>query len=237
MSSKAEVFLIPCYLDEADESTLPPAIKQAAEKCEVFFVENERSARRFLKSIWREMVIDAYEWHTIHKAEEEVMKKFQSALQAGKQIGIISEAGCPCIADPGQILVAEAQRAAVRINPLVGPNSIILALMASGLNGQRFRFNGYLPIDQAARTKMIRELEASSISGDCTEIFIETPYRNKSLAEALISSCKPITRLCIAVNLTGPDERIQTKSMAEWKQGLPEMHKRPAIFLLYGGIT
>lgn len=235
MSSNATLFLIPSFLDEADVSTLPSSILQSVQKCEVFFVENERSARRFLKIIWREMEIDAYEWHTIHKAEEEVMKEFMSAIDRGKTIGIISEAGCPCIADPGQILVSAAQKKGVKIRPLVGPNSILLALMASGLNGQQFRFHGYLPIDQAARSKSLREIETFSTTG--TQIFIETPYRNKALAESILQQCKPATRLCIAVNLTGAEEFIQTKTIAEWKLGLPEMHKRPTIFLLYAGLT
>lgn len=235
MSSSAGLFLIPSFLDEADVNTLPASILQAVKNCQVFFVENERSARRFLKIIWKEMEIDAYEWHTIHKAEEEVMKKFISAIDQGKTIGIISEAGCPCIADPGQILVAAAQKKGVQIKPLVGPNSIILALMASGLNGQQFRFHGYLPIDQSARNKTLKEIETLSTSG--TQIFIETPYRNRALADSILQQCKPATRLCIAVNLTGAEEYIQTKTIAEWKQALPDMHKRPTIFLLYAGLT
>ena len=233
MNNNAEILLIPSFLDEADVSTLPASILEGVKKCQVFFVENERSARRFLKMIWKEMVIDSYEWHTIHKAEDEVMGRFLSTIQAGKTIGIISEAGCPCIADPGQLLVAAAQKKGARVKPLVGPNSIILALMASGLNGQQFKFNGYLPIDNLARTKAIRELEQESVA--CTQIFIETPYRNKALAESVLQHCKPTTRLCIAVNLTGAEEFVQTKTVADWKNSLPEMHKRPAIFLIYAG--
>jgi 16S rRNA (cytidine1402-2'-O)-methyltransferase len=233
MNSQSEILLIPSFLDEADLNTLPSSILEAAKRCQVFFVENERSARRFLKLIWREMVIDDYEWHTIHKAEDEVMSKFLSAVHTGKIIGIISEAGCPCVADPGQLLVAAAQKKGARVKPLVGPNSIILALMASGLNGQQFKFNGYLPIDNLARTKAIRELEQESVL--CTQIFIETPYRNKALADSILQHCKPETRLCIAVNLTGAEEFIQTKTIANWKNSLPEMHKRPAIFLIYSG--
>ena len=233
MNNTAEIILIPCFLDEADINTLPASIPEAVKRCQVFFVENERSARRFLKMIWREMVIDSYEWHTIHKAEDEVMGKFLSAVQAGKIIGIISEAGCPCIADPGQLLVAAAQKKGARVKPLVGPNSILLALMASGLNGQQFKFNGYLPIDNLARSKAIRELEQESLQ--CTQIFIETPYRNRALADSILQHCKPATRLCIAVNLTGAEEFVQTKTVADWKNSLPEMHKRPAIFLMYAG--
>jgi 16S rRNA (cytidine1402-2'-O)-methyltransferase len=234
MNNSSEIILIPSFLDEADVNTLPASILEGVKKCQVFFVENERTARRFLKMIWKEMVIDSYEWHTIHKAEDEVMGRFLSAIHAGKTIGIISEAGCPCIADPGQLLVAAAQRKGARVKPLVGPNSIILALMASGLNGQQFKFNGYLPIDNLARTKAIKELEQESVQ--CTQIFIETPYRNKALADSVLQHCKSSTRLCIAVNLTGAEEFVQTKTIADWKGTLPEMHKRPAIFLIYAGI-
>lgn len=234
-SIQPQLYLIPCFLDEPDPSTLPSSIIDAVKKCHVFYVENERSARRFLKILWKEMQIDHYEWHTIHKAEEELKNKFRSSLQQGKVIGIISEAGCPGVADPGQILINVAQQTGVKIKPLVGPNSVILALMASGLNGQQFRFNGYLPIESVPRLKAIKELENSSVTTNCTEIFIETPYRNRPLAEAIIQNCKHETRLCIAVNLTGPEEFVQTKTIKEWKEGLPEMHKRPAIFLLYGG--
>jgi 16S rRNA (cytidine1402-2'-O)-methyltransferase len=234
MNNTPDIILIPSFLDEADINTLPASILEGAKKCQIFFVENERSARRFLKMIWKEMVIDSYEWHTIHKAEEEVMSRFLAAVHAGKTIGIISEAGCPCIADPGQLLVSAAQKKGAKIKPLVGPNSIILALMASGLNGQQFKFNGYLPIDNLARSKAIRDLEQDSLQ--CTQIFIETPYRNKALAETILQHCKPATRLCIAVNLTGAGEFVQTKTIADWKNSLPEMHKRPAIFLIYAGI-
>lgn len=229
------VYLVPSLLDEKGVNSLPLYLTDAVKDCQVFFVENERTARRFLKILAKEIVIDEYEWFTIHKAEEEVLATFRQKLKDGKHIGIISEAGCPGIADPGQLLVAAAQEMNVEIKPLVGPNSILLALMASGMNGQQFRFAGYLPIDNTERIKAIKELESESQKKNCTEIFIETPYRNNQLLEALLKTCQPSTRLCIAADLTGEKEWIKTKTIADWKKERADLHKRPAIFLLTAG--
>ena len=226
------VFLIPSLLDENAHASLPGYILEAVKDCQAFFVEDERSARRFLKSIWKEMVIDDYEWHIIHKAEQTVRSIFTAALKNNKTVGIISEAGCPGIADPGQILVAAAQSAGALVKPLVGPSSIILALMASGMNGQHFRFAGYLPIDNAARAKAVKAVENEAITKHCTQIFIETPYRNNQLLDTLLKTCNPLTRLCIAASLTSPEEYIKTRSIAEWKKDKPDLHKKPAIFIL-----
>lgn len=231
----ATVYLIPSLLDETGLATLPPSILAAVKDCQVFFAENERSARRFLKSIWKEMVIDNYEWFTIHKAEEEVRDAFRQKIREGKNIGIISEAGCPAIADPGQLLVAVAQELHVAVKPLVGPSSILLALMASGMNGQQFRFSGYLPIDSTQRIRAIKELESESQQKNCTQIFIETPYRNNQLVDAILKNARPATRLCIAADLTGEKEWIRTQTIAAWKKETIDLHKRPAIFLLYAG--
>lgn len=229
-----KVYLIPSPLHETAVNGLPPAITDAVKACQVFFVENERTARRFLKKIWKEMVIDDYTWFTI--SDEPALKQsFRQALQDGKTIGIISEAGCPGVADPGQALVAVAQEMKATVTPVVGPNSILLALMASGMNGQQFRFAGYLPIDNAQRMKTLKELEVLSARENSTQIFIETPYRNNQLVEAICSSCRPDTKLCIAVDLTAETEMIRTQRISEWKQSKPELHKRPAIFLLYAG--
>ena len=233
MATNGNVYLIPTFLDENALQTIPLYIIDAVKKCNVFFVENERSARRFLKSIWKEMVIDDYEWFSIHKAEEEIKNEFRKKLKQGKTIGILSEAGCPGIADPGQILIAVAQEENARINPLVGPNSILLALMASGMNGQNFQFVGYLPIEQSERTKKIKELETESQKKDCTQIFIETPYRNNQLIETVLKTCNAQTKFCIAVDLTSERENIRTKTIGEWKKQAIDIHKRPAIFLLY----
>jgi 16S rRNA (cytidine1402-2'-O)-methyltransferase len=228
----ALVYLIPTVLDENGFDALPSYLLNAIGDCEVFFVEDERTARRFLKKIWKEMVIDHYTWYAIGKAETDVIASFAQEIKNGKKIGIISEAGCPGVADPGQKLVARAQEMEVVVKPLVGPSSLLLALMASGMNGQQFSFHGYLPIEATARNKRIRDLEADSVRTGCTHIFIETPYRNRALLEAFISQCKPNTRLCIAVNITAPVENIRTKTIQQWKQEIPELHKQPAVFLL-----
>ena len=228
------LYLIPTFLDEHALTPLPAYILDAVKECQVFFVENERTARRYLKMLWKEMVIDNYEWYPIHKAEEEVRSVFRQKLQGTKTIGIISEAGCPGVADPGQLLTSVAHEAGAIVKPLVGPSSILLALMASGLNGQQFRFSGYLPVDNAARTKALRDLETESQRLSCTQIFIETPYRNNQLLAAILAACKPTTRLCIAANLTGPAESIRTQTIAHWRNltPAPDLHKQPTIFLL-----
>src|SRR4030095_5894915 len=201
-------------------------------QCTVLFVENERTTRRFLKKLDKEIVIDNFEWFTITNDDPNT-ESFRQNIHAEKTIGIISEAGCPGIADPGQQLVAIAQELNIEVKPLVGPNSILLALMASGMNGQQFKFNGYLPIQNPERNKAIKELESESAKKNCTQIFIETPYRNNQLMEALLSTCQPSTKICIAVDLTGEKEFIKTRSVADWKKDKPDIHKRPTIFLLY----
>jgi 16S rRNA (cytidine1402-2'-O)-methyltransferase len=227
------VFLIPTFLYEQAIETIPSYVLDAVKQCQVFFVENERTARRYLKLLWREMVIDDYQWFAIHKAEEQVQQSFTNLLKQGKNIGIISEAGCPGVADPGQLLVNAAQKAGATVKPLVGPSSVLLALMASGLNGQKFQFNGYLPIDNLERKTALKELENESAKKNCTQIFIETPYRNNQLIKQIIETCKPQTQLCIAVDITAPAETISTKPITDWKKQLPDIHKRLAIFLLH----
>lgn len=226
------VYLIPTFLYENALHVLPAYILEAVESCDVFFVENERSARRYIKQLKKEIVIDDYEWFTIGKAEQDVVQSFRACVSAGKTIGIMSEAGCPGVADPGQVLVGAAQEMGAVVAPLVGPSSILLALMASGMNGQQFAFTGYLPIDGQQRIKAIKELEAESKRKDSTQIFIETPYRNNQMLETLVKTCQPATRLCVAVNITGPDELIKTLTAAQWEREKIDLHKKPAIFLL-----
>ncbi|TAL46391.1 MAG: SAM-dependent methyltransferase [Chitinophagaceae bacterium] len=229
--SKAVVYLIPSLLDENGLNSIPPYIIEVVKKCNVFFTENERTARRFLKKLWKEMVIDDYEWYIVSGASQ-APDTFMQKLKEGKTIGIISEAGCPGVADPGQQLVSIAHEMNIEVNPLVGPNSILLALMASGMNGQQFQFVGYLPVKEPERIKAIKDLEAESKKKNCTQIFIETPYRNNQLIDVLLKNCKPSTRLCIAADLTGQTEWIRTKTIAEWKMHKSDFHKRPAIFCL-----
>lgn len=229
------IYLIPCVLADDTPETIPTYVIEAVKKCQVIFAENKRTARRFLKMIDKSIVIDDYEWHTIHKAESEQLQAFTQCIKAEKNIAIISEAGCPGIADPGQILIAAAQKMDCIIKPLVGPSSILLALMASGMNGQQFEFVGYLPIDNGERIKKITALELSSQKSNSTKIFIETPYRNNPLIESLTKTCSDKTTLCIAANITAANEYIKTKTIGEWKKKMPELHKQPAIFLLYAG--
>ncbi|MBC7937323.1 MAG: SAM-dependent methyltransferase [Rhizobacter sp.] len=229
------VYLVPCVLAEDAIESIPAYVMDAVKKCQVIFAENERTARRFLKSMDKTIVIDDYEWFAIHKAEEEQVLQIKLKIKEGKDIAVISEAGCPGIADPGQILIAAAQQMNAVIKPLVGPSSILLALMASGMNGQQFEFVGYLAIDTHERNKKIQELEASSRKNNSTKIFIETPYRNNQLFDSLIKNCTGTTKLCIGVNITAVNESIRTHTITEWKNKKPELHKQPAIFLLYSG--
>jgi 16S rRNA (cytidine1402-2'-O)-methyltransferase len=233
MIADAKVYLIPTFLDEQGFAALPAYLLESVKECQVFFVENERSSRRYFKKLWKEIVIDQYEWFTIGKAEQDIRQEFRNKLAEGKTIGILSEAGCPAVADPGQLLVAIAQQEGVWVKPLVGPNAILLALMGSGMNGQQFQFVGYLPIEMGQRGKMLKELETESARKNCTQIFIETPYRNNQILETILKTCKSSTQLCIASNLTGPDEYLRTKTVGEWKNNLPDLNKQPAVFCLY----
>lgn len=217
-------------IDDAAIETIPAYIIENVKKCSALFAENERTARRFLKSIHKEIVIDDFEWYGIHKAEEEQLSAFRKKIKEGRIIGIISEAGCPGVADPGQVLIAAAQEMNAVVKPLVGPSSILLALMASGMNGQQFSFLGYLPIDAVERTRAIQSIEQKT---GHTHIFIETPYRNNQMLESILKTCKGSTRLCIAADITSAREMIKTKTVSEWKQTKPELHKKQVIFLLH----
>lgn len=242
----AVVYLIPAPLSDNGLDMIPARVTDAISRCQVFFVENERTTRRYFKQLWKkyrpgeEIVIDNYQWcnmveHTQKQqagANSDAASFFRQQIKERKTIGIVSEAGCPGIADPGQALVAIAQDLQVPVVPLVGPSSILLALMASGMNGQQFRFHGYLPIDNTERTRNLRELEADSKKNNCTQLFIETPYRNNQLLDAILKTCKPGTRLCVALDITGSQEWIRTQTVAKWQQERRDLHKIPAIFLL-----
>jgi 16S rRNA (cytidine1402-2'-O)-methyltransferase len=229
---KSHIYLIPCTIADDALHSLSPSILEAVKKCEVFFVEEERTARRFLKKIWRDMVIDNYEWVVLNKDNNpSAIKKY---INLGKTIGIISEAGCPGVADPGQDVIRVAQEMECIVHPLVGPNAILLALMASGMNGQHFQFVGYLPIDIGKRIAAIKALEIESIQKKSTQIFIETPYRNNQMFQSLLGHLKSTTLLCVAAEITSPNEFIKTMSVAAWKNNIPELHKKPVIFLVLG---
>lgn len=229
------LYLIPVTLgDDILAKALPPGVVSLAQRLDTFVVENEKTARRFLSAVKtakpvRELTLRTLNEHTPDKD----LPGLLAPLLAGHDIGLMSEAGCPGIADPGAQLVALCHQKGVRVAPLVGPSSIVLALMASGLDGQRFAFHGYLPSEKAARIQKLRELEADSRKHKQTQIFIETPYRNSHLLEDLLANCQPHTRLCVAWNLTLENERIVCKSILKWKiAALPDLHKQPAIFLL-----
>ncbi|SFW81107.1 SAM-dependent methyltransferase [Chitinophaga sancti] len=236
MEQVGKVYLIPTVLSPEGLHTIPPYVTAAAQKISVFFVENERTARRYLKALDRSINIDSLQILLMQGggatgvSDTELAKKF---LLEGKDIGVMSEAGCPAIADPGHRIVLAAHSVDAPIIPMVGPNSMLMALIASGMNGQNFQFVGYLPVKPGERIKAIKELELESIKKHQTEMFIETPYRNNHLLRDLLASCKDTTLVCVAADITAPEEYIKTKTVKEWKkQELPELHKRPAIFLL-----
>jgi 16S rRNA (cytidine1402-2'-O)-methyltransferase len=229
------LYLIPSFLSEESIETIPSYILETVKNCSVIFAENERTTRRFLKSLDATIDINQFEWHTIHKVEAAQIQQLKTSIKENKNIAIISEAGCPGIADPGQILVAIAQELNCKIKPLVGPSAILLSLMASGLNGQQFEFVGYLPIENTDRIKKIKELEIASLKNNSTKIFIETPYRNNQLFEIILQHCNGNTKLCIGINITHKEEKIVTKTITEWKKQKIEFHKLPATFLLYAG--
>lgn len=199
-----------------------------------FIVEEVRSARRFLKRVDRDIDIDSLTFYPMGKhADAALFASYLRPLEAGEAMGVISEAGCPAVADPGADVVAIAQKKGLRVVPLVGPSSMILAVMASGLNGQSFAFHGYLPIDAAERVKRLKQLEVRAQQEHQTQLFIETPYRNAKLFETLCSTLRPQTRICVAAGITTDEEWIRTKTVAEWRrQRLPDLSKIPAIFLM-----
>jgi 16S rRNA (cytidine1402-2'-O)-methyltransferase len=220
--------------DDVIEKALPPAVVEIAQRLDTFVVENEKTARRFLGAVKtlkpvRELSMLTLNEHTTDKE----LPALLNPLLEGHDVGLMSEAGCPGIADPGAKLAALAHRRGIRVAPLVGPSSILLALMASGLDGQRFSFLGYIPSEKAARVQKLKELELASRKDRETQIFIETPYRNQHLLEDMLATCNPATRLCIASNVSLDSETIISKSIAEWRSALlPDLHKKPTVFLL-----
>ncbi len=229
------LFLIPVTLGDTELSrVLPEYNRDIIRSLSHFIVENIRTARRFLKKAVPEMVIDDLVFFELNKhTTPEMLSGYIRPLEQGVNMGLLSEAGCPAIADPGADIVDKVQQKGYKVVPLTGPSSILLSLMGSGFNGQSFAFLGYLPIDPGARQSMLKKIESRIYGEDQTQIFIETPYRNIKMVEDIIKSCKPSTRLCIACNLTCVDEMIQTRSVREWSGKIPDINKKPAIFLLY----
>lgn len=230
------MYLLPVTLGDTPwEQVLPSYNRDIILQIKHFIVEDVRSARRFLKKTDSGINIDELTFYPMGKhASADHFAGYLKPLQEGCPMGVISEAGCPAVADPGADVVAIAQRKGFRVIPLVGPSSMILAVMASGFNGQSFAFNGYLPIDAGERIRKIKQLEQRVYTEHQTQLFIETPYRNAKLLEVLMQTCRPQTRLCIAAGITCAEEYIKTRTIPEWKRlPLPDLSKIPAIFLIY----
>ena len=237
MKLEPALYLIPVTLGETEiNSVLPDFNHEIVTGIKYFIVENIRSARRFLKKVEKSIDIDELEFFELNRhTDRKIIGEYLKPLIEKKQpVGIISEAGCPAIADPGADVVAIAQAKNLKVVPLVGPSSIIMSLMASGFNGQSFAFNGYLPVDVPGRIKALKKLENKVYNEDQTQIFIETPYRNAKMMETLFSTLRPSTKVCVAAGITCAEEYIRTKTVEKWKkEKLPELGKIPCVFLIY----
>lgn len=231
---KGKLYLIPTTLGENEPlEVMPYSVKKMVELIDHYIVENEKSARRFIKKITPKKSQPSLTMMSLDKyADEMEVRTYLDACDKGISVGLLSEAGVPAVADPGATIVKLAHEKGIQVIPLVGPSSILMALMASGMNGQNFAFNGYLPIDNSERKRAIKELERLSKDKNQSQIFIETPYRNEKMFTELKAALTPSTLLCIAVDITLPDEYIKTLSVADWKKQSPDLHKRPAIFII-----
>ena len=229
------LYLIPNLLgDTPTDQVLPPYNRDIILGIRHFIVEDVRTARRFLKLVDRSIDIDQLTFYTLNKhTNPEEVESMLRPLEEGSPMGVLSEAGCPAVADPGADVVAIAQRKGLQVIPLVGPSSIILAVMGSGFNGQSFAFNGYLPIEPDDRIKTLKKLEQRAYTENQTQLFIETPYRNAKMMADILKACRPQTHLCIAAGLTTKDEYIKTRTVKEWNGHLPSLEKTPCIFLIY----
>lgn len=233
MPQTASLYLVPCSLSEQGTHTIPAYVSELLQDIRHFYVENLRSARRFLRTLDPSYDIDSRHFYELPAHGDPDTGTLLGLLGEGLPVAVLSEAGYPCVADPGSLLVLAAHRIGARIQPLVGPSSLLLALSASGLNGQKFRFHGYLPIQQALRLQALRGMELDILQKAETQIFIEAPYRNQALAVDILKQGHPDWLLCIARDLSGSREWIRTRTLADWKlEELPELHKIPAIFLL-----
>ena len=236
--STGTLYLIPNTLGDGDEAALayvlPAPVRERAGTLASYIGENAKTTRAFLKRVGTTRPIQEIEIHELNvNTPAGEIDKLLAPVLAGTDAGLVSEAGCPAVADPGALLVRRAHERGVKVVPFVGPSSILLALMASGLNGQSFAFHGYLPVDANERAKRLRDLEQQSRKGKQTQIFIETPYRNRALLDTLIATCAPSTLVCVAVDLTLESETIVSRTVADWKKKpAPDLHKRPAIFLI-----
>ena len=230
-----KLYLIPTPLaDNTSNVVLPSQVPDSVKDLEVFFAEELRTARRFISSLRVGKVIESLTFYELHKKtpEADTLAQLKALLKEGKDAGVLSEAGCPGVADPGAVAVKLAHQLGIEVVPLVGPSSLLLALMASGMSGQSFVFHGYLPIDRPQRVKAIKSLEKEALSRRQTQLFIETPYRNNQVFEDILIHCQPTTRLCVACQLTAPDGFVKTHTIKDWKTKTLDLHKKPTVFLL-----
>ncbi|MEH0158288.1 SAM-dependent methyltransferase [Limibacter armeniacum] len=229
-----KVYLIPCPLAENAYDTLSFAVHEVVKNTTHYLVEDERSARRFISGLGLGVNVRELNFYLLDKKTkyEQVQSYFKS-IPSDANVGIISEAGCPGIADPGAKAVEYAHKNGIEVQPLIGPSSILLALMASGFNGQNFAFYGYLPVKKPEKVKEIKRLENDSMKFNRTQVFMETPYRNNALLDDLVANCHPDTKLCVACNITAEDQYIKTLRIAEWKKEKVDLHKKPTIFVLH----
>ena len=232
---KGKLYLIPTTLGEMNpEDVLPHTVKRAIDFIDDYIVENEKTARKFIKSIHPEKIQSSLRISLLNKRTESTeLKSMITPCLNGQNIGLMSEAGCPGVADPGAVIVKLAHENGIQVIPLVGPSSILLAMMASGMNGQSFAFNGYLPIDKGEKKSALKSFENLSNSKNQSQIFIETPYRNNKLLEDLVQILQPNTHLCIATDITLPTEYIKTFRVADWKKTKVDLHNRPTIFIIH----
>ena len=234
MNEKGKLYLIPTRLgDNPPLEVLPISIKKVIEQIDDYIVENEKTARRFIKRVSPNKPQPSLKLKTLNKyTQDSELHSFLEPCFNGKNMGLLSEAGCPAIADPGADIVSIAHQNNIKVVPIVGPSSILLALMSSGMNGQSFTFNGYLPIDKSEKRQQIKVLEKRSFDQNQTQLFIETPYRNNQMLQDLVATLHPNTRICVACDLTLPTEYIKTQTASAWKANKEDFHKRPAIFII-----
>jgi 16S rRNA (cytidine1402-2'-O)-methyltransferase len=235
MTSQGKLYLIPTTLGEMNhEEVLPQTIKRSIDFIDYFIVENEKTARRFIKMVHPEKAQSELHLFLLNKhTENKQYLDYIKPLLEGKNIGLMSEAGCPGVADPGAAIVKIAHEKGIQVVPLVGPSSILLAIMASGMNGQSFAFNGYLPIEKTEKKQALKGFEKLSFDKNQSQLFIETPYRNNKLLEDILSALQPNTLLCIACDITLPSEYIKTLSINHWKKQKVDLHNRPSIFIIH----
>lgn len=234
MTEKGKLYLIPSPLGERDFSCIFPNFNcEIINAIDTYIVEDLRTGRRFLKKLGIKKAIDELEFFLLNEHTQGVdLNEYLKCCEEGKNVGLMSDAGTPCIADPGNVVVAKAHQLGIEVVPLVGPNSIVLALMASGFNGQSFAFNGYLPVEQDRREEQLKVLESKIIKHNQTQLFIETPYRNNHLFQSILRVCQPNTRLCIACNMTTEEQYVKSQSVARWRKENIDLHKKPVVFVL-----